>query len=69
MPHVKNSKKASRNIADAISLKTPGRLDKYERAEIKAAFVAGISVTQLSKEYRRTPQTIKRILGDIKAVT
>lgn len=40
----------------------PGRLSKYDRAEIAAAFQAGISIGQLAAEYKRTEQTIKNIL-------
>ena len=40
----------------------PGRLNEYDREEIRAAARAGISIDQLCKEYNRKPLTIRKTL-------
>ena len=44
----------------------PGRLNQYDRAEILAACKSGVPVKQLASEYRRTEQTIRKIIEQTK---
>lgn len=47
----------------ACASPTPGRLDQYDREEIRAAARAGVAIEQLAQEYKRLPVTIRRILA------